>query len=678
MKDKFKSTFKYLVLIVILFVPFIYSFFYLKAYWNPYGKGNIDNLPVAIVNDDEGSSGTKLVEGIKKSKKLKLYVVSNDKAEDGLYNGTYYAVIKIPSSFTSDALSASSNNKKHPTITYSPNQKSNYLASQIINTVVLNVEKNMDNEINSKIVEGLKENLEDVPNSLNKINDGFKKLSDGTTKLDEGSKKIVEGSNMLTDKYSLFDKGINELKNGSNTLSIGTNKLQKELSKKIDELNENLTDEEKQQIINQVLSNPNLSDVALENAAMNGLQLNSDYIKLKNKYNTYLNTYNESLSTLSTIIPGLTDEVVSSCLNNENANIYCQNNYVKQLVSSKKQLNSVLKIINGIENTAKQTAKQTANIVAKQTAISVAQEVKMSATSVSKESLNELLKYINEINAGVNKIDNGMISLSNGSSQIYDGVSNLNSANTTLNTGIKTLNNSVIDARGELLSKTSDTKKDLNKLDKLDKYSENPIKVKTKEVNKVNSYGTAFSPLFVCVGLWVGCLMMFMVLYYDKEERFGVFGINDDRLIKKTISYHTLITISSFLLGLTLNIFLDFNVTNYALYYLSFILIGNVFMALIEFLITNFKDFGKFIALILLILQLAASAGTFPIETVSKGFRWMNNYLPMTYAIRLLKECLIKIESNLITSPLIILLVLFIVFFTLNIIRDIKKQKKVS
>lgn len=678
MKDKFKSIFKYLVLIVILFVPFIYSFFYLKAYWNPYGKGNIDNLPVAIVNDDEGSSGTKLVEGIKKSKKLKLYVVSNDKAEDGLYNGTYYAVIKIPSSFTSDALSASSNNKKHPTITYSPNQKSNYLASQIINTVVLNVEKNMDNEINSKIVEGLKENLEDVPNSLNKINDGFKKLSDGTTKLDEGSKKIVEGSNMLTDKYSLFDKGINELKNGSNTLSIGTNKLQKELSKKIDELNENLTDEEKQQIINQVLSNPNLSDVALENAAMNGLQLNSDYIKLKNKYNTYLNTYNESLSTLSTIIPGLTDEVVSSCLNNENANIYCQNNYVKQLVSSKKQLNSVLKIINGIENTAKQTAKQTANIVAKQTAISVAQEVKMSATSVSKESLNELLKYINEINAGVNKIDNGMISLSNGSSQIYDGVSNLNSANTTLNTGIKTLNNSVIDARGELLSKTSDTKKDLNKLDKLDKYSENPIKVKTKEVNKVNSYGTAFSPLFVCVGLWVGCLMMFMVLYYDKEERFGVFGINDDRLIKKTISYHTLITISSFLLGLTLNIFLDFNVTNYALYYLSFILIGNVFMALIEFLITNFKDFGKFIALILLILQLAASAGTFPIETVSKGFRWMNNYLPMTYAIRLLKECLIKIESNLITSPLIILLVLFIVFFTLNIIRDIKKQKKVS
>ena len=145
MKEKIKNNFKYVVLLVILFIPFIYSFFYLKAYWNPYGKGNIDNLPVAIVNSDSGDKGSSVVDGIKNSKKLKLSVVSEKKAEDGLYDGTYYAVIRIPEDFTSSMESASTESKKHATITYSPNQKSSYYNS-LIKPKKYNNEKEKDNK----------------------------------------------------------------------------------------------------------------------------------------------------------------------------------------------------------------------------------------------------------------------------------------------------------------------------------------------------------------------------------------------------------------------------------------------------------------------------------------------------------------------------------------------------
>ena len=94
MKNKLKEKFKYIILFVILFIPFIYSFFYLKAYWNPYGKGNIDDLPIAIVNEDSGDKGNLLITRIKDSKKLKLYEKSEEAAEEGLNNGTYYAIIK--------------------------------------------------------------------------------------------------------------------------------------------------------------------------------------------------------------------------------------------------------------------------------------------------------------------------------------------------------------------------------------------------------------------------------------------------------------------------------------------------------------------------------------------------------------------------------------------------------
>ena len=152
---KKNNYFKYIVIAAVILIPFMYSFFYLKAYWDPYGKGNIDNIPVAIVNEDDGDKGEEIIDSIKKAKKLKLVSTTNKKATDGLYNNEYYAVITIPSDFTDSLNSASEENKRHATITYSPNQKSNYLASQIINNVVLNVEKNLDNKVNSTIVDNL-------------------------------------------------------------------------------------------------------------------------------------------------------------------------------------------------------------------------------------------------------------------------------------------------------------------------------------------------------------------------------------------------------------------------------------------------------------------------------------------------------------------------------------------
>ena len=81
---KNKSWFNYVILGVVLIIPFIYSFFYLKAYWNPYGEGNLDNLPVAIVNEDEGTKGDILVNTLKDKNDLKLEVENTDEENYGL------------------------------------------------------------------------------------------------------------------------------------------------------------------------------------------------------------------------------------------------------------------------------------------------------------------------------------------------------------------------------------------------------------------------------------------------------------------------------------------------------------------------------------------------------------------------------------------------------------------
>lgn len=643
---KNKKWFNYVIVFVVLFIPFIYSFFYLKAYWNPYGEGNIDNLPVAIVNSDKGDKGDLLIKSIKDSKKLKLSVVSSTKADEGLNNGKYYAVITIPDDFTSSMESAATTNKKHATITYSPNQKTNYLSSQIINTVVLTVEKNLDNTVNSEIVNTLSNNLESVPDQLNTISNGFSELNNGTNKLENGSKSLTDGAK---------------------TLNNGTSEIKSTLNKSINSLSPELNDSEKQEILNTLANNKDLSDENISRAALLGLQQNESYIQLKNNYTNGMSLYNAGLSRYNAGIKkleslGLSEDIVNQCIIDSNSSVYCQNEGVAALVTSKKTLDSsktsldtLNKVISSIESVAMQTAVQTSKTVAQQVALQTAASVKSNATNTTKQSLGLILSYIDKVDSGANQLYNGSVTLTN---------------------GLTTLNNSVSESHKTLDSKISDTKEEVKKVDKLADYSKEPVVAETKEVNKVTSYGTAFAPLFICIGLWVGCLMMFMVLYFDKEKRFGFLGVDSKKYLKKTLAYQGLATLSGLILGFLLQLFLDFDIQNYLLYYTSIALIANCFLSLIEFLIENFKDIGKFIALIILVLQLGASGGTFPIETVTKGFRFLNPCLPMTYTIKLMKESLISIESGLLTKNFIIVLGIFVVFFGLNIILSIYREKK--
>ena len=652
MNKKTNSWFKYVVIIAVLLVPFMYSFFYLKAYWNPYGKGNIDNLPVAVVNKDSGDKGKELIDNIKESKKLKLSIVSNDEATDGLNDGKYYAIISIPKDFTSSMNSASSTNKRHATITYSPNQKSNYLSSQIINTVVLTVEKNLDNTVNSKIVENLSDKLKAVPTQLNTISTGFGKLSEGTSQIENGASELKSGSEQLKN-------GINEAYNGSKTITDGVNASI-----------ENLKNDKSEAIDTQTLNNIKNQVTSSVNATFTDTYKNAIGVQavetVKAQYENNINLLKQGiLANISAF--GITDVDAycnSSSVNPGLAN-YCSS-YLG-LVSLNNQLNDPSSVIyQSIYNTAITSAQKSAVQTASNVSETVAKQV---ATSAKETATNKSIASLTPLQEGLNSLTSGLAKLNTGSNDLYNGT-------VKLNEGTTTLNNSVKASKVELDNKISSTKSEMKKVDGLSKYSKMPIKAETKEVNKVSSYGTAFSPLFISIALWVGSLMLFMVLYFDKEKRFGLLGIDSKKRVKRTLAYHGLASASGLILGILLQLLLDFSITNVLLYYVSIILIANCFLAIVEFLIETFGDIGKFIALIILVLQLAAAGGTFPIETVTKGFRWLHPLLPMTYTINLLKESLVSVENNLLTQNMLYVFIIFIIFFGLNIILNFMKQKK--
>lgn len=151
-KLKNSNAFKAIIFIIVMLIPLIYSFFYLKSYWNPYG--NLSDMQIAVVNLDKGkddkNQGNEFVQSLKDSDTFKICEVSKDEAQEGMKKGNYYATIEIPENFTECLESASTEDKQIAQVTYSPNQATNYLATQIVNSAVKTIELNLQSKIDKE------------------------------------------------------------------------------------------------------------------------------------------------------------------------------------------------------------------------------------------------------------------------------------------------------------------------------------------------------------------------------------------------------------------------------------------------------------------------------------------------------------------------------------------------
>jgi YhgE/Pip N-terminal domain/YhgE/Pip C-terminal domain len=219
------------VILAVIIVPFLYSYFYLGAFWDPYSK--LEKLPVAVVNNDKGAEvngsdrnlGQEMCDRLKDDGSLKFIFTDEATAKAGTEGKDYYATITIPENFSENIASASSENKKTATITYSPNEKRNFLASQILSRAVLQIEEETRSNIDKEIVKELADNVKGVPDKLTELQDGLGKLEDGSSKLLDGTGTLLDGTGKLFDGTKTLTSGTNKLLDGSSKLATGTGTL---------------------------------------------------------------------------------------------------------------------------------------------------------------------------------------------------------------------------------------------------------------------------------------------------------------------------------------------------------------------------------------------------------------------------------------------------------------------
>ena len=728
-----------IIFAVVLLIPVIYSFFYLKSYWDPYG--DLSGIKIAVVNLDQGedgeNQGKEFVEGLKDSDTFKICDASLDEANKGMQDGEYYAMILIPSNFTQDLNSASTTDKQIATITYSPNQASNYLASQIINSGVKTMEINLKSKINGKIAQSLATNLKSVPDSLEEILNGSGQILEGSKSLSSGIEQINTGVNTLNDSYTAFDNGVSSAYEGSvavdnglasvnsgvSTLSQGALTLDNvikqinasveglssqgtagllQLASGISKVNEGAGN------LNTGVNNYADGAYSLASGTTNYVNATEGLVYNLNQYVDGVNATNSKVNNILTALAGQDttnldpqmQELVQQAQAMVNSGAFSQTTTagegLKQYGAKITESDALLKAGSEqiIQNTStlKQGASNlyagtqelvngTSNLSTLTTGISTLQnallQVQAGTTSL-KDGINTLGSGVTTLKAGSQTLSNGLATLNSSSTQVKSALNTLSDGTNSAYEGSKTLTEGIETFNTQISEGLENTNTQLEALEGIESFSEDPVDFKTEAYGEVSSYGVAFTPLFLCIGLWVGALMCYVVLYYDQKNRFDLFDSKYNNKLLQNIVYIAVGAVEGITTALLLKVGLGFNVESPSIYYLSSMLIGITFMSIIQFLIRNFGDIGKFLSLIILVLQLAASGGTFPVETIDKFFQGISPYLPMTYSIKLLREILVPTATNFKGEYIMILVAITVVLFGIATVVDLVKKNKVK
>lgn len=226
------------VILAVIAIPSIYTTLFLGSMWDPYG--NTDKLPVAVVNEDQPVEyqgavldiGGELVKKLKEEKSLDFHFVEKKEGEQGLKDGTYYMMIRIPEDFSAKAGTLTGEEPEKMELFYETNPGTNYIASKMSETAMKEMESAVCQEVTRTYIQAVMDKVLQAKEGMEQAGQGAGELEEGVGKAGEGNEAITENLQVLADSTltfrngtRTFSEGLGKYVQGVETLAAGTEEL---------------------------------------------------------------------------------------------------------------------------------------------------------------------------------------------------------------------------------------------------------------------------------------------------------------------------------------------------------------------------------------------------------------------------------------------------------------------
>lgn len=659
-------------------IPSLYAWFNIYSNWDPYA--NTGNVAIAVASDDTGytrndgsyvNMGDAVIEQLEENDKLGwTFPSTTQEAIDGVYSGEYYAALILEPDFSQSMYDCLANGMEHPRILYYENEKKNAIAVKITDSGTSSLQQSINQEFTEVVVTTLAENLDEIAGNdegslfhqtldqLNTVNDNLLSYNalltsfmDCNTSLSEtvlDMKTVVSKlSSTMNSLNSTARTAKNEAKAASDKLKVGVDVASDAANTAIG-----------------VKLNKMAVAVTTANNAINIAQNELSKGESPTIIADNLNSTATNMATVSSTALDIANDLEQFKGNGNDAVIESVQNRLKAMSASasvaKEAASKAANTSKKVETTAGIIADANRQIISAGVDQAVAQipalnqeiygdlsaKVKQAAGSVS----SSIDKTVEALPTGQSVDVSGMGDVLDGiSASLLAGNDALAGSQTVLTNATNKLSNII--AQLESVSDGEEYQKLMeimeNEPSLYGEFLSQPVSVVTEPVYETENYGSAVTPFYTTLALWVGAIILVSLMKVKVVPKGSYKDAKDYELFfGRYILFFLLGQLQSLIC-----VYGDLNLLGVQCHepgklYLIAAVTSFTFTLMIYTLTISFGDIGKAFAVVIMVIQIAGSSGTYPIELLPDIFQAIYRYFPFPYAINAMRETISGMYEN--------------------------------
>lgn len=657
-----------IVAVGLVIVPTLYAWFNIAGSWDPYG--NTGNLKVAVANSDNGymsdlipvrvNIGDTVVSALRENDQLDWRFVSESDAVEGVRSGEYYAAVVIPENFSSRMMTVFSSDAEHAEIVYYENQKANAIAPRVTDKAASTVRQQIDETFAKTISDvGLA-----TTSSLLEFMDGDQiaayagnlsgTLAGAITTLRDASGSVDEFAGLLQSSTGLLDS-TSDLLASAGAANEDAEALVGDAKTGLSGMHDAL--DAAVAAINQSLKDSAGDYDAAAKAIDEAFGAADAHVSLTV---TQLRDASADVAKRASDMRDVQDNILAVERDVEGSNL--PEKLKAELVQ---KIDIVANTVGNVANQQELLAKHLSDAAASletgaADARAKAQAVKDGIAGAKgniggvKDSYNATLKQ------QISDLSDAVADVTRRGSDMADDlgatVTDLSHAASALSDDLAGAHEVLAGASADLVSAADDLQRLKEGLDTavtsgdLDRVREligsdpaaladalaAPVALDRQAVYHIKNYGSAMAPFYTTLSIWVAGIVLAAMLKANVDEA-DVKALGNPRLHELYLGRYAFFALLAFAQATLVCagdlLFFGIQCEHPFQFMLVGWLAGFVFSNMIYTLTVSFGDIGKAIAVVLLVMQVAGSGGTFPIEMTADFFQAVYPFLPFTHAI---------------------------------------------
>lgn len=657
-----------IVAVGLVIVPTLYAWFNIAGSWDPYG--NTGNLKVAVANSDDGymsdlipvrvNIGDTVVSALRENDQLDWRFVSESDAVEGVRSGEYYAAVVIPENFSSRMMTVFSSEAEHAEIVYYENQKANAIAPRVTDKAASTVRQQIDETFAKTISDvGLA-----TTSSLLEFMDGDQiaayagnlsgTLAGAITTLRDASGSVDEFAGLLQSSTGLLDS-TSDLLASAGAANENAEALVSDAKTGLSGMHDAL--DAAVAAINQSLKDSAGDYDAAAKAIDEAFGAADAHVSLTV---TQLRDASADVAKRASDMRDVQDNILAVERDVEGSNL--PEKLKAELVQ---KIDIVANTVGNVANQQELLAKHLSDAAASletgaADARAKAQAVK-DGIAEAKGSIGGVKDPYNAtLKQQISDLSDAVADVARRGSDMADDlgatVTDLSRAASALSDDLAGAHAVLADASADLVSAADDLQRLKEGLDTavtsgdLDRVREligsdpaaladalaAPVALDRQAVYHIKNYGSAMAPFYTTLSIWVAGIVLAAMLKANVDEA-DVKALGNPRLHELYLGRYAFFALLAFAQATLVCagdlLFFGIQCEHPFQFMLVGWLAGFVFSNMIYTLTVSFGDIGKAIAVVLLVMQVAGSGGTFPIEMTADFFQAVYPFLPFTHAI---------------------------------------------